>query len=85
MFYIGFEGIDKARISAARSRDGVGGWERHRANPLIGAGGAGGWDCEAAYKPFAVLRGNRWLMYYNGRRGHVEQIGLAFHERDLGF
>jgi beta-1,2-mannobiose phosphorylase / 1,2-beta-oligomannan phosphorylase len=85
MFYIGFEDIDKARISAARSRDGITAWERHRANPLISGGRAGGWDCEAAYKPFVLLHDNRWIMYYNGRRGAIEQIGAAFHDRDLGF
>ena len=86
MFYIGFEDIDKARICAARSRDGVTGWERHKDNPLVSGGRAGGWDCEAAYKPFVVWRNGQWLMMYNGRRAHIEQIGVAFHEdRDLGF
>jgi hypothetical protein len=38
------------------------------------------------YKPFAVLDGTRWLLWYNGRRGGVEQIGLATHQgEDLGF
>jgi beta-1,2-mannobiose phosphorylase / 1,2-beta-oligomannan phosphorylase len=85
MFYIGFEDIDKARINAARSLDGSTAWERHRSNPLISGGRAGGWECEATYKPFVILRDNRWIMYYNGRRGAVEQIGAAFHDRDLGF
>jgi beta-1,2-mannobiose phosphorylase / 1,2-beta-oligomannan phosphorylase len=86
MFYIGFEDIDKARICAARSRDGLNGWERHKDNPLISGGRAGGWDCEAAYKPYVIWRDDRWIMLYNGRRAFIEQIGVAFHDdRDLGF
>jgi predicted GH43/DUF377 family glycosyl hydrolase len=86
MFYIGFEDIDKARISFARSKNGVTGWERHKANPIISGGRANGWDCEAAYKPFAMFDGGRWILWYNGRKGFVEQIGVAFHdEEDLGF
>jgi hypothetical protein len=28
----------------------------------------------------------RWFLWYNGRKGAVEQIGLAVHEgEDLGF
>jgi predicted GH43/DUF377 family glycosyl hydrolase len=85
MFYIGFEDIDKARICAARSRDGLSDWQRHKDNPLISGGRANGWDCEAAYKPFAIMRDGSWTMYYNGRKGFVEQIGVAFHDSDLGF
>jgi hypothetical protein len=30
--------------------------------------------------------GRRWQLWYNGRRGVVEQIGLALHDgEDLGF
>ena len=35
MFYIGFETTQHAQIGLARSRDGVTGWERHPANPII--------------------------------------------------
>lgn len=41
---------------------------------------------DAVYKPYALLDGHRWLMWHNGRRGGVEQIGLAIHEgNDLRF
>jgi hypothetical protein len=41
---------------------------------------------DAVYKPFALLEQNRWPLWYNGRHGSVEQIGLAIHEGlDLGF
>ena len=88
MFYIGFEDIDKARINLARSRDGITNWQRHPRNPILCGGRAGSWDCEAAYKPFAFYESekDRWIMWYNGRRAYVEQIGVVFHEgEDLGF
>ncbi len=85
MFYIGFRDEDHAQIGLARSRDGISGWERHPENPIIRPG-AGQWDHDAVYKPFAILDGRRWLLWYNGRRGGVEQIGLAIHEgEELGF
>jgi predicted GH43/DUF377 family glycosyl hydrolase len=85
MFYIGFRDRDHAQIGIARSKDGVTGWRRHPANPVLRPG-AGAWDADAVYKPSAVLDGRRWLLWYNGRRGGVEQIGLATHDgEDLGF
>ena len=48
-----------------------------------------GWPCpvhDAVYKPYAIFEGKRWLLWYNGRKGGVEQIGLALHKgEDLGF
>ncbi len=85
MFYIGFRDRDHAQIGLARSKDGIAGWERHPANPVIRPG-VGKWDADAVYKPYAILDGRKWLLWYNGRRGGVEQIGLATHEgEDLGF
>ena len=44
------------------------------------------WDADAVYKPFAIFDGKRWLLWYNGRRGGVEQIGAAIHDSEnLGF
>jgi hypothetical protein len=87
MFYIGFRDEDHAQIGLARSRDGVTGWERHAANPIISPG-RDNWDGDACYKPYAIYEQgkDRWLLWYNGRRGGLEQIGMAIHEgRDLGF
>lgn len=85
MFYIGFADVNHAQIGVARSPDGVGGWQRHPANPIIRPE-PGKWDEDACYKPFAVFDGQRWLLWYNGRRRSSEQIGFAVHEgRDLGF
>lgn len=85
MFYIGFRDLHHAQIGVARSRDGVTGWVRHPANPILRPG-VEQWDHDACYKPYALYDGKRWLLWYNGRRGRVEQIGVALHDgEDLGF
>ncbi len=85
MFYIGFRNEATAQIGMARSRDGITHWQRHPANPIVRRG-KDEWDADACYKPFAILDGKRWLLWYNGRRGGLEQIGLATHAgEDLGF
>jgi predicted GH43/DUF377 family glycosyl hydrolase len=84
MFYIGFRDRDHAQIGLARSRDGITNWERHPENPLIRPGREK-WDHDACYKPFALFDGTKWRLWYNGRRGSLEQIGMALHEgADLG-
>ena len=85
MFYIGYRDEHFAQIGIARSNDGVTGWERYAENPII-APDPGNWDGEACYKPYTLFDGQKWLLWYNGRTGTAEQIGLAFHEgRDFGF
>ena len=85
MFYIGFRDESHAQIGVARSRDGITGWQRHPANPIIRPG-RDQWDHDAVYKPYAIFDGRQWLLWYNGRKGGVEQIGLALHEgEELGF
>lgn len=85
MFYIGYRDIDHAQIGVARSRDGIGQWERHPDNPIIRPG-QGQWDHDACYKPYALFDGKQWRLWYNGRQGDKEQIGSAFHKgKDLGF
>lgn len=79
MFYIGFENEFRARIGIARSADGLA-WDRHPANPIISTGDGAQWDADAVYKPFAIFDRGRWMLWYNGRRGGVEQIGLAVYE-----
>jgi len=85
MFYIGFRDEEHAQIGLARSRDGITNWQKHQQNPII-TPTENQWDSDATYKPFAIWYDNKWLLWYNGRRGDVEQIGVAIHEYyDLGF
>ncbi|MDQ2798718.1 MAG: hypothetical protein M3Y13_03635, partial [Armatimonadota bacterium] len=85
MFYIGFQDINRAAIGIARSRDGLTHWERLPQNPIVRPT-PGAWDADACYKPWAIYDGKRWLLWYNGRCEHVEQIGLATKDGpDLGF
>ena len=79
MFYIGFKNIDFAQIGMARSKNGIDNWERYTGNPIISPV-KDTWDADACYKPFAIQEKNRWMLWYNGRRGGVEQIGLAIHK-----
>lgn len=84
-FYIGFRDVHSAQIGLARSRDGITDWERHPANPIVRPT-VGGWDADACYKPYVVFADGRWLLWYNGRREHFEQIGLVTHAgEDFGF
>jgi beta-1,2-mannobiose phosphorylase / 1,2-beta-oligomannan phosphorylase len=85
MFYIGFRDIDHAQIGLARSRDGIIHWQRHPENPIIRPG-QDQWDHDACYKPFALFDGSRWRLWYNGRHGSLEQIGMVSHDgEDMGF
>ena len=79
MFYIGFQNEDYAQIGIAFSDNGTSGWKRHPENPII-APTPGSWDGEACYKPFVLYDGEKWILWYNGRNGKFEQIGVAFHD-----
>jgi len=86
MFYIGYSDIDTARIGAAISPDGISGWKRLEANPLVEPT-PGEWDSAACYKPSVVRdeKNDRWLLWYNGRTANREYIGLVEHKGlDLG-
>lgn len=83
--YIGFRDIDHAQIGIARSKDGITGWVRHAGNPIVRPT-PGGWDADACYKPYAVFSKGKWMLWYNGRNEHLEQIGLVTRNgRSLGF
>ena len=85
MLYIGFSDINHAQIGVARSKDGISNWQLLPANPIVRPT-PDGWDADACYKPYAVFDGKKWLLWYNGRHGGLEQIGVAIHEgRALGF
>ena len=85
MFYIGFSNPWHAQIGVAHSKDGITNWQQLAANPIIRTD-KGQWDGDACYKPYAIFDGKKWMLWYNGRRGSVEQIGVATHDgKDLGF
>lgn len=86
MFYVGHLHEERAQVGLARSRDGITGWEKHPANPLI-APTEGEWDSVAVYKPFVMKVNGGWMMWYNGAAYEepiwvFEQIGLACLERE---
>jgi beta-1,2-mannobiose phosphorylase / 1,2-beta-oligomannan phosphorylase len=85
--YIGFaNGFEDSAIGIARSRDGVQ-WERHADNPVISRGAAGEFDSINVYKPFIVIDGDEWRMWFNASspisgtdtriENRIEQIGYA--------
>ncbi|HUT61517.1 MAG TPA: DUF4986 domain-containing protein [Phycisphaerae bacterium] len=92
MFYAGLPDIQHSQIGIARSKDGITNWQRHPANPVIRPG-RDKFDASACYKPYAIFDGKKWVLWYNGRQGTLqesgggpEQIGVVFHEgEDLGF
>ncbi|MFT9314804.1 MAG: hypothetical protein ABF521_01570 [Acetobacter orientalis] len=86
MFYIGFADVDHASICLARSKNGIDQWERHSSNPILEAPGKSHffeWDRDAIYKPAAVIKNNNWMVFFNARRHHTEQIGMATHNGPL--
>jgi predicted GH43/DUF377 family glycosyl hydrolase len=85
--YIGFaNGFEDSAIGIARSRDGVS-WERHVGNPVLSRGQAGEFDSINVYKPFVVVDGDEWRMWFNASspisgddtrpENRIEQIGYA--------
>lgn len=78
MYYIGYQNIDLARICFATSIDGIH-WIRPQ-NNLILSPSKGSWDSDACYKPTVVRQNNKLYLWYNGRKGIEEYIGLATKE-----
>lgn len=76
MFYIGYFDEDYAQIGMAVSDDGIHDWKRYEGNPIV-APDMDAWDGEACYKPFAMQHNGNWYLWYNGRKGIKEQIGLV--------
>ena len=84
LFYIGYRDIHTACICCAASKDGVTDFRRCRLNPLVSPT-AGAWDADACYKPSALYdaENDLWRLWYNGRCGGVEYIGLATMQGDF--
>ena len=78
MFYIGYSDIDTARIFIAKSKNGINNWTRS-INPIIKPN-KGKFDSDACYKPSGIYneQKKKWIIYYNGRKGNKEFIGIAF-------
>ena len=78
VFYIGYRDVDTACVCAAYSENGTTDFHRCKLNPLIFPT-PGGWDADACYKPSALYdpEKDRWRIWYNGRAGSKEYIGLA--------
>lgn len=87
MFYAGFANEADSAIGLARSHNGIDDWQHHPSNPILAPTPRwNAWDRDAIYKPTVVREESRWMLWYNGRRDAVEQIGLAEHSgTDLGF
>ncbi len=84
IFYIGYRDINTACICAACSDNGVTGFRRCRLNPLISPS-EGEWDADSCYKPTALYDSGKdvWSVWYNGRNGGCEYIGLAQKKGDF--
>lgn len=78
MYYIGYEDVNTARICYATSNDGIN-WERTDDNMLIEPT-SGAWDSDATYKPTFINWKGKDMLWYNGRTGSCEYIGLAIKE-----
>ncbi len=77
MFYIGYRNIHTACICAARSKNGVTGWERVPENPLV-MPTPDAWDEDSCYKPTVVkAEDGTYRLWYNGRGNKTEFIGYA--------
>lgn len=78
MMYIGYENISLACICACRSENGITNWKRCELNPIIYPS-EGEWDADACYKPSFLWNEDekKWMLWYNGRKGNVEYIGMA--------
>ena len=80
MFYIGFRSIEESGICLAKSPNGYAQWNRYPLNPILTPGNqSDAWDYDAVYRPTVLQEKDRWMLWYNGRRDALEQIGLAIH------
>ena len=84
MFYIGYQDINTACVCCACSGNGVTGFRRYRNNPLASPT-PGEWDRDSCYKPTALYdpETDEWRVWYNGRAGGEEYIGLTVKQGDF--
>lgn len=75
MYYIGYQNVDVARICYATSADGIH-WLRSDSNYCL-APSPNSWDADAVYKPAYLKYNGQHYLWYNGRSGMQEYIGMA--------
>ena len=80
MYYIGYQNVDVARICLAHSKDGII-WTRKNDNLLLSPS-KNAWDSDAVYKPSVIKTKEKSYLWYNGRKGCCEYIGLAIRLTD---
>lgn len=80
MYYIGYQNLDVTRICYAVSSDGIN-WTRPDYNICISPS-QNSWDSDAIYKPTVLQRDQTLYMWYNGRKGVEEYIGMAIKENE---
>jgi len=77
-------------VNLARSKDGLTQWEASVENPIVAPEPsepeAESWNCDAVYKPFTIYdeATGQWLLWYNGRCGGLERIGMSSLKGDFG-
>ena len=99
LFYCGFRGtfpphiylmlpdMDHATVNLVRSKDGLTNWQNSLENPIVAPEQAeNSWNCDAVYKPYVLYdeATSRWLLWYNGRCGGLERIGVSSLHGDFG-
>lgn len=81
MYYIGYQNIDVARICYATSADGKY-WQRSDSNYCLSPSPYS-WDADAVYKPAYLKYNGRQYLWFNGRSGMHEYIGMAQKDETL--
>ena len=76
MFYIGYTDIDTARIGIKTSLNGID-WKPYKDNPIVSPS-EGEFDGNACYKPSVYIGDNTIMLWYNGRLGDSEAIGMVY-------
>jgi predicted GH43/DUF377 family glycosyl hydrolase len=89
LYYFGstnatFEG-KPASIGVAQSSSITGPWTKYSGNPIL-APSSGGvvWDSGTLYRPYMMLIGSTYYLFYNGANGSGERIGYATASSPLG-
>ena len=74
--------VENATLNLARSKDGLTNWEVNVENSNIGPKP----EPDCVYKPFTLYDEAivQWLMWYNGRCGVLERVGMSSLKGNFG-